>query len=126
MALLDCCREFRYNDQLELTRGGLNNGVSNASISNTMVAYSCGPNEQAFDGKGDHGRLVTRLLCGLLPSELALLNSLHSAVIISYCDAFLRHTPRTFLRHSVSTSYDAGATHTNVLESCEGCSSLLA
>ena len=66
VAILDCCREFHDKDEVELTRGS--NGVSNASSSNTMVAYSCGPNGQAFDGKGDHGRLVTRLVSGLLPS----------------------------------------------------------
>ena len=66
VAILDCCREFHDKDEVELTRGS--NGVSNASSSNTMVAYSCGPNAQAIDGKGGHGRLVTRLVCGLLRS----------------------------------------------------------
>ena len=58
VAILDCCRDFYDRDVVEFTRGG-NIAVSSASFSDTMIAYSCGPNGQAFDGKGNHGRLVS-------------------------------------------------------------------
>ena len=61
VAILDCCREFRDTNVVDLTRGG--SGVSSASFSDTMVAYSCGPNGQAFDGKGDLGKVVGFVAC---------------------------------------------------------------
>ena len=56
VAILDCCRDFLDKNVVDLTRGG--HGVSSMSFSGTMVAYSCGPNGQALDGKGNHGKVV--------------------------------------------------------------------
>ena len=60
LAILDCCREFHEHELVDSTRGGGNQhlAVGSESFRSTIVAYSCGPNGYAIDGKGKHGTSI--------------------------------------------------------------------
>ena len=118
VSILDCCREFQDEDVVDSTRGKQHLSVGSKSFGGTFIAYACGPNGYAIDGKGNHGKHLSNLLTCTVDSPQ---RSICIGILI--CDGLLlQRAPRALYAVPVEMHcHSFSGSHENISPSRASC-----